>query len=356
MEKSVNYNIRPCFIHYKTECLHKQNFFYGFINKSEDIISFTGKIKVAQLKTLRPNREKEIEFWHFAKKKDFSKKLQVLLNGLSKSDQDFVKLLISRLHSQFLYGFDFRTPQERKIARATDAINKCGATLVNGFKFKNPNYETSAFVSKIGLGKLSLSERAYIKDKSILDVGAYYGDTAFILSEYTNKPVFAFEPTEKTFDELCENIALNNLQNKIIPYRFGLSDKTTTTELHSDGINVGMNTINPKSACHSDKLTQTAQIQVKSLDSLVKENPLGHIGLIKVDIEGHEQNFLKGARKTIIEDKPILLISIYHNVSDFFNIKPLLEQWGYTKFKIVKTDASSSLAETMLIAVNTNIK
>jgi hypothetical protein len=51
----------------------------------------------------------------------------------------------------------------------------------------------------------------------------------------------------------------------------------------------------------------------------------------------------------IIKYKPILLISIYHNKKDFFEIKPLIESWnlGYT-FKIRKL--LSDWQEIMLIA------
>ena len=74
------------------------------------------------------------------------------------------------------------------------------------------------------------------------------------------------------------------------------------------------------------------------------------IGLIKVDIEGGEPNFLIGAKKTICEQKPIILLSIYHNAHDFFELKPLLESWnlGYT-FAIHKPTYESITGETLLL-------
>lgn len=54
------------------------------------------------------------------------------------------------------------------------------------------------------------------------------------------------------------------------------------------------------------------EISIITLDSFVEENNI-RVGLIKVDIEGSEQDFLKGAEKTIKTQKPFLLISIYHN-------------------------------------------
>ena len=88
-----------------------------------------------------------------------------------------------------------------------------------------------------------------------------------------------------------------------------------------------------------------------TLDSYVKENNI-EVGLIKTDLEGFEQPFLRGAIETIKEQKPVLIISIYHNYSDFFEIKPMLENLnlGY-KFKIIEPKAlESAIVSTLLLA------
>ena len=89
---------------------------------------------------------------------------------------------------------------------------------------------------------------------------------------------------------------------------------------------------------------------VTTLDDYVKEHPM-EIGLIKVDIEGGEPDFLAGAKKTICEQKPILLLSIYHNAHDFYELKPLLESWGVGyRFRIHKPVFVSATGETLLLA------
>ena len=92
------------------------------------------------------------------------------------------------------------------------------------------------------------------------------------------------------------------------------------------------------------------KVMMRTLDSYVEEHPMD-IGLIKVDIEGAEQQFMKGARKTIEKYRPVLLMSIYHNADDFFHIKPIIESWnlGY-KFKIHKPVDFSISREVLLIA------
>lgn len=80
----------------------------------------------------------------------------------------------------------------------------------------------------------------------------------------------------------------------------------------------------------------------------MRENKI-EVGFIKVDIEGFEMEFLKGAKETICTQKPAMLLSIYHQGSDYFGIKPLIESWnlGYT-FKIHKGVDLSITGETAL--------
>ena len=76
--------------------------------------------------------------------------------------------------------------------------------------------------------------------------------------------------------------------------------------------------------------------------------------MITIDVEGAEQNLLKGAMDTIKLQKPLLFISIYHNVADFFEIKPwMIKPWiqsldlGY-EFEIVKEQPWTFVADTVL--------
>ncbi len=79
---------------------------------------------------------------------------------------------------------------------------------------------------------------------------------------------------------------------------------------------------------HSNEIEN---VQIITLDEFVRENKI-EVGFIKVDIEGFEMEFLKGAKEAIYTQKPAMLLSIYYQASDYFCIKPLIESWnlGYT--------------------------
>ena len=59
-------------------------------------------------------------------------------------------------------------------------------------------------------------------------------------------------------------------------------------------------------------------IQVINIDSYVRENSIPHVDFIQLDVEGAELDILKGAVTTIGRWKPILAISAYHKVDDFW--------------------------------------
>ena len=178
-----------------------------------------------------------------------------------------------------------------------------------------------------------------LKDKDIIDVGGYIGDSALILQEYTNKHIHSFETTSSNYALMLQTIKLNNAK-RIIPINKGLgSSHTAMNIVVADGSSSLVVSSN-------DKLQE--KVEIITLDSYVAEHNV-KVGFIKVDIEGFEMEFLQGAKETICTQKPAMLISIYHDIEHFFEIKPLLESWdlGY-KFHIHKPIDENISVETGL--------
>ena len=187
-----------------------------------------------------------------------------------------------------------------------------------------------------------------VKNKNIIDAGGYIGDSAILFSDYTDKNVYSFEPFLHHYNMMLKTIELNK-KNNIIPVNMALSDSDKELSLYSNG-NLNMGLSIERNSEKSDINQIEDKVKMATLDSYVKENNI-EVGLIKTDLEGFEQPFLKGAINTIKEQKPVLIISIYHNYSDFFEIKPMIENLnlGY-KFKIIKNRCNKVVAETKLLA------
>lgn len=216
----------------------------------------------------------------------------------------------------------------------------------DGYNLPIDHFELSVFWHKMGLDFLSYSDK--ICNKDVIDAGAYIGDSALIISEYTNGNIYGFEAFKDNFELMQKTIEMNSL-SKLQPINMGLSDKIEAKELY----------ISDSSSCNcfdaNDIYTFNESNKVivncTTIDQFVKDNNL-NIGLIKSDIEGGEQQLLEGAIDTIKTQKPTLLISIYHSLEDFFNIKKWIEDLdlGY-EFKIYRPVMQHHfISETVLIA------
>ncbi|MEI0487499.1 FkbM family methyltransferase [Brachyspira intermedia] len=202
------------------------------------------------------------------------------------------------------------------------------------------HFELSVFYYKHEIDKL---DTKFIKNNNIIDVGGFIGDSAIIFSDYTDKNVYTFEPVKENFNNILKTIKLNEINN-IIPINKALGKETNNQNIYVSG-----SASNLKEEPF-DLNYRKEEIEIITLDSFIEENNI-NIGLIKVDTEGAEKDFLLGARKTIESQKPILLISIYHSPEDFFGLKPMLESWNLNyKFRIHKPLDGQILQETLLIA------
>ena len=62
-----------------------------------------------------------------------------------------------------------------------------------------------------------------VKDKNVLDIGAFIGDSPIYFILKGAKKVYAIEPHPDAYKEIIENIKLNNMEDKIIPINIGIS-------------------------------------------------------------------------------------------------------------------------------------
>jgi len=210
----------------------------------------------------------------------------------------------------------------------------------DGYFLPRRSFEVPVFWDRWTLP--SIRNLECIRNKDFIDAGAFIGDSAIVLSDFTEGKVHAFEPATENYNTMLKTIEMNGRKN-IVPVHKGLGRNDGEEAMFLSGSATSFR-LNDKQSSEVETAGFT------SVDVYVAQNNL-NVGLIKTDVEGFEQDLLWGAEKTIREKRPVLLISIYHTLSDFFHIKPLLESWdlGY-KFRIVKPQIRSLFLETMLIA------
>lgn len=209
---------------------------------------------------------------------------------------------------------------------------------VCGFKYTG-EFNLAPFIDL----NLNDDDLAYIKDKDIIDAGAFTGDTSLPLSRYTNKTIYAFEPFEKSFELLNKNIADNNIEN-IVAINKSLGNLNGERTLYLSGNNIQGIT----SDSHIRAYDNEIKVQETTIDTFVSENNL-NVGYITIDVEGAELDLLNGAINTIKTQKPILVISLYHKASDFFEIIPWVADLGLDyEFEIFKEKPASFIADIVV--------
>ncbi|MBO8431642.1 FkbM family methyltransferase, partial [Spirochaetes bacterium] len=295
------------------------------------------------------------DFHKYFARKDFQDKYSALIRNLDEESIKTIDTTIKQINrtkrlSDGVSSVDLYSQYEKSMFKKLDKefFSKTLTVNENLFRYKNyflpANYfGPSVFYYKHCIEYINNIDA--IKGKCIIDAGASVGDSALIFSELDCDRIYSFEPNKETFDLLNSTIKINML-SKVVPVRLALGSESTVRKLQLCGS--GSTLLIDE---HSQSDYETQDTYVVRLDDYVKQHNI-RVGLIKTDLEGFEQEFLKGAEYTIKTQRPILLISLYHKASDYFEIKPVIESWnlGY-RFKIVKPLIYNVVnAETMLVA------
>lgn len=153
----------------------------------------------------------------------------------------------------------------------------------------------------------------------VLDVGASIGMFTMAASRMGAK-VVAFEPNpvdRLALSALAESmgdaditIRPEAVSDEVGAIRMALSDVPGSSKPVASG-NDRLNMLNTDTAEGA-----TSQVPCTTVDAIVREMGLERIDIIKVDTEGWEKRVLVGARKTLREHGPLLLVASYHRPED----------------------------------------
>lgn len=151
------------------------------------------------------------------------------------------------------------------------------------------------------------------KGDTILDVGAHIGyyTLSFAKRAGVTGRVFAFEPSTPTYERLLENISLNDLPN-IFPVKAAASDRAGNATINlAAGGNTGSTSLHFDSGAVGSERVETIAI-----DDFLTRHAIDEVNLIKIDVEGHELQVLKGLRRTLAapaSKAPDLFVEVNEN-------------------------------------------
>lgn len=172
-----------------------------------------------------------------------SEKLPILIKNLDKNSVEAVLKIVNRLKDSY-NNFLFISKELFKEEKAElDAIRDNFQNRIfrvnskkwfyNGYYLPISSFEISVFHHKHSMHVLENLNK--LKNFDIIDVGAYVGDSALVLSEYTDKKIYCFEIDKNNFNLLNSTIALNNKEDKILAYNFALGKDVRNIIIKSGG-------------------------------------------------------------------------------------------------------------------------
>ena len=145
------------------------------------------------------------------------------------------------------------------------------------------------------------------------DVGANHGRYAWLISEANpDAAVIAFEPDPDNIELLHMTVSNSDLKNVRIE-GVALSDKAGQVSFHKDSHTSATGMISngeiPWVEKYLGHATSTIDVRRETLDSFVTEETKPH--LIKIDVEGHENEVLRGGGNCLKNNNPLLILESF---------------------------------------------
>ena len=176
-------------------------------------------------------------------------------------------------------------------------------------------------------------EKLLDKDMNSIDIGSNIGLFSYFFS-LKSKKVFSFEP-----NYLCYKTFLRRKISNCILHKCALSSKPLSKKLYFQKKNLGCGTLEKENIKNwynkrNNKYDFTT-VEVKKLD----DYNFKKISLIKIDVEGHELEVLKGSINTIKKNLPSFLVEIEerHKKDNIKKVLNFFLKMNYKGFFIVNT-------------------
>ena len=140
------------------------------------------------------------------------------------------------------------------------------------------------------------------KGGTVLDIGANMGTFSIPLSKANPRLTFhAFEPQRIIYYQLCANTFINGLDN-VHCHNFGLSNKSKRFDItvpdYANETNIGAFSIDEEVRQNEYECQTTGKTEPMVVFPLDDGQHL-NVRLIKIDVEGHELEVIKGGIETI---------------------------------------------------------
>lgn len=152
----------------------------------------------------------------------------------------------------------------------------------------------------------------------VLDVGANDGRTILRLQDRLGTPrIYAFEPVSTTYQTLVRRTA--HLAN-VSCFQLALGAAPGRETIYLNEI-AAMNSFSPDWA----EPVGREDVEVSTVDAFMQEQGLDFVHFLKIDVEGHDLEVIKGARRALSSSR-VAIIQVEVGVDQLDRPQPSLER------------------------------
>lgn len=174
----------------------------------------------------------------------------------------------------------------------------------------------------------------------VFDVGGGFGFYSYIIAKSDScKKVFCFEPDEINFKRVTRVAMKGSLKGKIECVKAAVTSSPKEMFLIRDSLN-------PANHRSTDERELGVPVEGVSIDIFCFSQDTFPT-LIKVDVQGHEIQVLKGAVQTIQSFKPLVILEFdpQNEIESQLDCWQFMKSWGYLAFEIRKKGRLHRLVE-----------
>lgn len=180
--------------------------------------------------------------------------------------------------------------------------------------------------------------RRYIQPgDEVFDIGANMGIYTIWMSGFISKgTIHSFEPDPGNFERLQKNIAVNNLQTRVIANKKAAGDV--------DGELAFTKGLDGENHIVDHDFKNSVTILSQKIDSYVLQHHIRAISYMKIDVEGFEYAVLKGADMVLANKKiDIIQLEINKTISNSGrNVDDVLELLNHYQYLLCSYDVSAN--------------
>jgi len=173
------------------------------------------------------------------------------------------------------------------------------------FLYDSPGFKNFLKDNPHERGEVKFLESIVKEGMNVIDIGANVGITTVTVARKIGRrgKLYSFEPTPEYFNILKENISSNGLENVKV-YELAVTDQVGRVPFSQKELSSGI---------VFEEGAKKFEVSTTSIDRFLSEEKIERIDLINMDCEGSELLVLKGAKKTLWENKVEIFCEIHHD-------------------------------------------